>query len=237
MISLIFELLAVTKELQGKEGSISKLPTDEIENLVIKSIKDFLSNKGRLQKYIEDYDVNKQNNFIAAIKSIKDFSDSRIIRAILSKVIVSSKAVEITLCGQNLIKLLECLVNHKKILFEANNQTDMPIVITRKTHITRVHQKGNLLIIDSDDKVVPMHNPYLINAIVKSHYWNHLLVNGHVKNVSEIQKLEGMKDPTYIKNVMKLKFIPAELTEQILNGTQPIEMTVQKLLASYCPSL
>lgn len=141
------------------------------------------------------------------------------------------------MCGQNLTKLLECLANHKKILFEANNETNMPIVITRKTHIARVHQKGNLLIIDSEDQVVPMRNPYLINAIVKSHYWNHLLVNGHVKNVSEIQKNEGMKDPTYIKNVMKLKFIPAELTEQILNGTQPIEMTVQKLLASYCPSL
>jgi len=48
-----------------------------------------------------------------------------------------------------------------------------------------------------------------------------------VKKAAGIQKLEGMKDPTYGKNIMKLKFIPTNLTEQILDGIQPIEMTTK----------
>jgi hypothetical protein len=54
-------------------------------------------------------------------------------------------------------------------------------------------------------------------------------LTGEAKSITEIQKIEGMKNPSYIKDVMKLKFIPAELTEQILDGTQPKDLSVQKL--------
>lgn len=224
--------LALDKGKKGQEGSVPKIPSCEIEKFVIKVIKEFLTNKRRIQKYIDSFDVGRQNDFIFAIEKLQDFSDSRIIRALLSKVIVSSEYVEITLCGKNLLKVLEHLADKKEILFESKNETESPIVINRKTRIARVHRKGNLLIIDPEDQVVPMQNPYLMNAIIKSHYWNKLLVDGKVKNIAEIQRLEGMKDPTYVKNIMKLKFIPAELTEQIIEGTQPIDMTVKKLLAN-----
>lgn len=225
--------LALDKGKKSQEGSVPKIPSCEIEKFVIKVIKEFLTNKRQIQKYIDSFDVGRQNNFISAIEKLQDFSDSRIIRALLSKVIVSSEYVEITLCGKNLIKVLEHLADKKEILFDSKNETENPIVITRKTRIARVHRKGNLLIIDPEDQVVPMQNPYLMNAIIKSHYWNKLLIEGKVKNVAEIQKLEGMKDPTYVKNIMKLKFIPAELTEQIIDGTQPIDMTVRTLFKNF----
>lgn len=225
--------LALDKGKKGQEGTVPKIPSCEIEKFVIKIIKEFLTNKRRIQKYIDSFDVGRQNEFISTIENLKNFSDSRIIRALLSKVIVSSEYVEITLCEKNLIKVLEHLADKKEILFESKNETENPIIITRKTKIARVHRKGNLLIIDPEDQVVSMQNPYLVNAIIKSHYWNKLLVEGKVKNVAEIQKLEGMKDPTYVKNIMKLKFIPAELTEQIIDGTQPIDMTVRTLFKNF----
>lgn len=225
--------LALDKGKKGQEGSVPKIPSCEIEKFVIKVIKEFLTNKRRIQKYIDSFNVGRQNEFISAIENLKDFSDSRIIRALLSKVIVSSEYVEITLCGKNLIKVLEHLADKKEILFESQNETESPIIINRKTRVARVHRKGNLLIIDPEDQVVPMQNPYLVNAVIKSHYWNKLLVEGKVKNVAKIQKLEGMKDPTYVKNIMKLKFIPAELTEQIIDGTQPIDMTVRTLFKNF----
>lgn len=226
--------LALDKGKKGQEGSVPKIPASEIEKFITKVIKEFLTNKRRIQKYMDSFDVGRQNDFISAIEKIQDFSDSRIVRALLSKVIVSSEYVELTFCGKNLIKILEHLADKKEILFESENETEKPIVITRKTRVARVHRKGNLLIIDPEDQVVPMQNPYLINAVIKSHYWNKLLVEGKVKTIAEIQRLEGMKDPTYVKNIMKLKFIPAELTEQIIDGTQPIDMTTKKLINLYC---
>lgn len=225
--------LAITKGRKGEEGTVSKLPTGEIEKFVVNTIKEFLKNKKKVQKYIQEFDIEKQNEIFATIKDLQDFSSPRIIRAILSKVIVSSESIEITLCGQNLVKALECLTANSAILFEAENETEFPIHINKKIKIARVHKKGHLLIINPDDKVIPMPNSYLINAIVKSHYYHRLLLEGKVKNVAEIQKIEGLKDPTYVRDILNLKFLQPDLTEQILNGTQPQDLSVQKLFATF----
>ena len=107
----------------------------------------------------------------------------------------------------------------------------LQIKILKKVEITKTSRSGNILIINSGDKPTPFPNPYLINAIVKSHYWHKLLLEGKVKSIKEIQDLEGLTDNTYIKDILKLKFISPKLTEQILNGTQPRDLGVQKLFA------
>ena len=143
---------------------------------------------------------------------------------------ISKDSVEITICENALIKTLESLANGVELPEETTAETDAPIKIFKKVEITKTSQSGNILIINSGDKLISLPNSYLINAIVKSHYWHKLLLEGNVKSIAEIQQIEGMKNPSYIKDIMKLKFIPAKLTEQILNGTQSKNLSVQKLL-------
>lgn len=224
--------LAVTKLKKGKEGSISKIPAGEVEKFVTEAIKEFLKDTEKIQKYITQFDLKKQKSILNAIKNIKDFSGPKFIRAILSKVIISKNTLEITICENALIKMLQNLMDKTDLLEEAPLETDIPIKILKKVEITKTSQSGNILIISSGDKPTPLPNPYLINAIVKSHYWHNLLIEGKVKSVNEIQELEGLADNTYIKDVLKLKFISPNLTEQILNGIQPKDLSVQKLLNS-----
>lgn len=224
--------LAITKLKKGKEGSVSKISAGEIEKFVTETIKEFLTNTKKIQKYIKDFDVVKQKEILQAIKNIKDFSAPKLLRAILNKVIISQDSVEITICENALIKTLENLANGIELPEQTTTETDVPIKILKKIEITKTSRSGNILIINSGDKPTPLQNPYLINAIVKSHYWNKLLLEGKVKSIAEIQELEGMKDLSYIKSVRRLKFIPPILTEQILNGTQPRDLSVQKLFAT-----
>lgn len=223
--------LAVTKLKKGKEGSVAKIPAGEIEKFVADTIKEFLTNTKKIQKYIKDFDVVKQKEILKAIKNIKDFSGTKLLRSILNKVVISEETIEITLCENALTKVLECLVD-KTEFPEMKTDTDAPITILKKVEITKTSRSGNILIINSGDKPTPLPNPYLINAIVKSHYWHRLLLTGKIKSIVEIQKTEGMKNPSYIKDIMKLKFIPVKLTEQILSGTQPKDLSVQKLFLS-----
>ena len=223
--------LAVTKLKKGKEGSVSKIPAGEIEKFVVETVKDFLTNTKKIQKYITQFDLTKQKEILRAIKNIKDFSEPKLLRAILNKVVISKDSVEITICENALIKTLENLMNEIELPEQTAMETDAPIKILKKIEITKTSRSGNILIINSGDKPIPLPNPYLINAIIKSHYWHKLLLAGKVKSIAEIQKMEGMKNPSYIKDVMKLKFIPASLTKQILNGTQPKDLSVQKLLS------
>lgn len=52
--------------------------------------------------------------------------------------------------------------------------------------------------------------------------------------IEDLQTEEGLKDSKYIRNIMNLKYISPELTEQILNGTQPQELSLQKLISNIC---
>lgn len=223
--------LAVTKLKKGKEGSVSKIPAGEIEKFVAETIKEFLTNTKIIQKYIKDFDVVKQKEILRAIKNVENFSEPKLIRAILNKVVISQDSVEITTCENALLETLENLANEIELPEQTTVETDSPIKIFKKVEITKTSRSGNILIINSEDKPMLLPNSYLISAIVKSHYWHKLLLIGKVKSIVEIQKTEGMKNPSYIKDIMKLKFIPPGFTEQILSGTQPKGLSVQKLLS------
>ena len=55
------------------------------------------------------------------------------------------------------------------------------------------------------------------------------MLEGKVKNTKDIQKLENLKDNSYIKQVLNLRFLSPRIIEAILNGTQPRELTMTKL--------
>jgi hypothetical protein len=74
-----------------------------------------------------------------------------------------------------------------------------------------------------------MPNDSLIKAIVRCHYWHKMLETGKAKNISDLQRQEGLKDRKYIRQVLSLKFLPPEITENILNGTQDRDTSVQQL--------
>lgn len=224
--------MAVQKLKKGQEGSVSKIPAGEIEKFVVETIKEFLTNTKKIQKYITQFDLAKQKSILYAIKNIKNFAEPKLIRAILNKIVISKDSVEITICENALIRTLENLAKGTILITEMAAETDTTVKILKKVEITKTSQSGNILIINSGDKTVSLPNSYLTKAIVKSHYWHKLLLTGEVKSIAEIQKMEGMKNPSYIKDIMRLKFIPPSLTEQILNGTQPKYLSVQKLLSS-----
>lgn len=221
---------AMIKGQKAEAGSITKIPAGEIEKFVAETVKEFLLDREKLQDHLKYFDIKKQKEILATVKNISDFSGPPLLRAILNKVVIGKAAVEITLCEKVLIKTLENLSINLEPPEETKSETDSPIVITKKVKITKTSQSGNILIIGSKNNLAPSPNAYLINAIVKSHYWHKLLLDGKVKSSKDIQKLEGLNDNTYVKDILRLKFMPPQLTESILNGTQSNNLTVQKLL-------
>lgn len=69
----------------------------------------------------------------------------------------------------------------------------------------------------------------MIKAIVRSFYWQNLFLSGNIKNTKDIQKLENLKDDSYIKQILNLRFLSPKIIDLILNGIQPRDLTVSKL--------
>lgn len=224
--------LAVTKLKKGQEGSVSKIPAGEIEKFVVEEIKNFLQNTKNVQKLVKDLNVINQNEILKMIENIIDFSTPKLIRAVLEKVVVSKEWIEIKLSQNQLIETLKNLANGLEPPIETKDFSNDPIIIKKDIRITTTSQIGcNTLIIPTGSNIIPMPNQHLIKVIVKSHYWNELLLTGEAKNSYDIQKLEGLNDNSYLKQVLGLRFLAPEITEAILNGTQPRDLTMAKLFS------
>ena len=124
--------------------------------------------------------------------------------------------------------MLSILSSGDKINLIPKNKEIEPISVTKKIQISQPSKSGNILILEARENNLPEPNLYLVNAIVKSHYYHKQIQNG--KTIEDLQHEENLKDSKYIRNILNLKYISPDLTKQIFNGMQPEDLSLQKLL-------
>lgn len=218
----------ISRALKNNEetGSVSKIPAGEVEKFVIETTKEFLQDKEQIQKIVSEYKISKQNKLIYIAQDIQDYSEPKLIRAIIHKIMVSKNLIEITYNETSIKKVLNALANNQEIVVPDKNEDLTPIIISKNIKITQSSRNDNLLILNAEEYDTPEPNPYLVNAIVKSYYYHKQIQAG--RTIEDLQTEEGLKDSKYIRNILNLKYISPELTEQILSGTQPQDLSLQK---------
>ncbi len=217
--------LAITKFNKVNAGTISKLPANEIEKFVTDEIKNYFLDIN-LQSYINDFPIKLQNEVINKLKNNEIFT-THVIRDFIEKIIVSREYIELVLRQNKIQEFLHSLFGRKVTEEKINNEF---ITIRKDIRISTGSSKGcNVLILKNGENKESYVNKNLIKAIVRSFYWHELLLSGKVKNTKDIQKLENLKDNSYIKQVLNLRFLSPKIVENIIQGTQPKDLTVSKL--------
>jgi len=220
---------AIIQSRKHEAGSISKIPANEIERVVVDEIKAFFLNTQNIQSYISNYDVRKQKEIFEKLKSLNSQFSNIFVRAILNKIVIYKDRIEIVLCQKQLLKSLEAIVYGANLPEESKKETDEPILLVKNIKLVKIARKGNTIIVSNSQNQRPEINRSLLKAIAKSFYWNNLLLEGKAKTSLDIQKIENLNDNTYIKDILRLRFLAPDIIESILNGTNPPEWTVQKL--------
>lgn len=90
----------------------------------------------------------------------------------------------------------------------------------------RTCHNGQKRILHPDTPTEP--NPTLVNALVNAHQWYRSLVKGKTNSVAELARVSG-RDARYVKRLLTLVYLAPEIKQAILDGTQPVGMTLQKL--------
>ena len=219
---------AIIQDKKQNVGSISKIPASEIENLVKDEITHYLKSIRNIHKHIEDFDVYRQKVLLSSLEVPENIVTRSFIRAILHKVIISKNKIEIFLSEAYLVNAIESITFNQTLTFEKEKSPNKLIELKKDIRISSTTRSGGVVIVGGN-KIEKNYNQSLIKAIVRSHYYHKLLLEGKVKNAKDIQKLEGLKDHTYIKDILRLKFLPPEITAQILNGTQDKDFTLNDL--------
>ncbi len=124
--------------------------------------------------------------------------------------------------------ILNAFANNQEIVIPNKKEKLIPITISKNIKITQLSRNDNILILNANEYDTPTPNPYLVNAIVKSFYYHKQIQAG--KTIEDLQTEKGLKDSKYIRNIMNLKYISPKLIEQILTGTQPENLSLQKLI-------
>lgn len=124
--------------------------------------------------------------------------------------------------------ILNAFANNQEIVIPNKKEKLIPITISKNIKITQLSRNDNILILNANEYDTPTPNLYLVNAIVKSFYYHRQIQAG--KTIEDLQTEEGLKDSKYIRNILNLKYISPDLTEQILTGTQSEDLSLQKLI-------
>ena len=69
----------------------------------------------------------------------------------------------------------------------------------------------------------------LLKTIVRAHKWFNDLVSGRVRNMTEIASKEDV-DKSYVSRVVNLAFLAPDITESIIAGRQPADLSAEKLI-------
>ena len=170
--------------------------------------------------------IHKQK---ALLNNITDKIDNQFIRTILNKVIIYKEKVEINICINQLLKVLEAVAYNTDYPEEIKEETKTQITLTKDIKITSTANNGSILILTDSDTQQPEINSILVKAIVKSYLWNKQLLSGEVKNGAEIQQRENLKFYAYVANILDLRFLAPDIVESILNGIQPRDLTIKDL--------
>jgi site-specific DNA recombinase len=219
---------AIIQHRMQDAGTISKIPAGEIEKVVTQEIKDFVLNTNNIQPLLKESNIHKQK---ALLNDIAGKIDNQFIRAILSKVVIYKEKIEITICQNQLLKVIEAVTYGTDFPEELKGETKSQIILTKDIKISATSRNGSVLILTDSDTQQPEINPTLVKAIAKSYLWNRQLLLGEVKDFKEMQLREGHKDSRYIVNVINLRFLAPDIVESILNGTQRRDLSLQKLFS------
>ncbi len=75
----------------------------------------------------------------------------------------------------------------------------------------------------------PRPNATLIKALTRAHRWKERLFTGDAPSTSAIAKEEGVTE-RYVSRIMRLAFLAPDIVEAILDGYQPTDLELERLM-------
>lgn len=193
------------KIIEGKTKEGWRLPAQEIEQVVIKSVQNMLADSHLIISAIQETEINR-SDIPAIIKAVAEIKANKAILEILEKVILKQDGITIKLSLKD---------------FKFTITKDIPMQMRRRGVEMR-------MVIESPG--VPANiDQSLIKALAKANKWFGELSSGKVKSITGIAIREKV-DKGYISHIINLAFLAPNIIEKIIAGKQPVYLTPERLI-------
>lgn len=205
---------SIKNPVDYERGEITKISAGEIEKFVQDDLVKLLQNTHRIQSYLENYPVEQQKIILEQMQKFEP--DKVFLRTAVKRVDLKLDSISISYDINYVIKYFATLAFNAE--FKHSEEDELIIINNIQVRISLTPQRQNKIIIPGKAN----YDMKLIQAIVKSFWYNKL---GAEKKLP-IEARNGNN-----KRLRKLRFLPPEIIESIMNGTQDPELNVKKLIA------
>jgi DNA invertase Pin-like site-specific DNA recombinase len=199
-----------------KDASSSgwRLPGQEIEQVIAHAASEILLDDGAIATALQEAGIATHHIPAALNAARKIQQDSTgLINRFVQRVELQKSGIRLTLSLASLI---------------AQEVKDNPAIIVRDIPM-RMKRRGIEMRLIINGAGPARVDPTLLKTIVRAHKWFNDLATGRTKNMAEIVSREGV-DKSYVSRVINLAFLAPDITESIIAGQQPADLSAEKLI-------
>jgi DNA invertase Pin-like site-specific DNA recombinase len=215
-----------------REGSIAlRIPAGEIEHLVTSRVRQWLLDPGNIYQATQLPDLSAQRRLVAGAAEIgKSWPELPLTRQrgvltrLIDRIDVGPDQIDIHFRPTRLAALLDVATTLPSASGDETQTLSVPILLRRAGREITMRIEGT--------------NPFanakpdarLIKLLIRARRFNVTLLDSDGVPFAALAKRQGVS-PSYFTRLVRLSFLAPDITEAILDGRQPGDLTADKLLA------
>jgi hypothetical protein len=222
----------VSSQDQRESATALRIPAGEIEHLVTCRVRQWLLDPGGIYQSTRLPDLSAQRRLIAcAVEIGKSWTELPGIRqrafltTLIDRIDVGAHQIDIRLRPTRLAALLDRAATPLPSAPDDEIQIlSIPVRLRRSGRAIR------MLIEGTDPFATAKPNARLVKLLIRARRFNAALLDSDGVPFAALAKREGVS-PSYFTRLVRLSYLAPDITEAILDGRQPRDLTADKLLA------
>lgn len=216
---------AIIRKEPSKLGKIGKVSLPQLENFIDSWFEQLLREKPKIHPYIQHFEVNKQKQILTLLSS---YTITRNIEKVLIKrVQLNPNEVEITLHTEQVVELFNAIYENREMRLLKPEELKTENTYTELYRIGTI-ANGEKIIVGQFIEPKKHPNTELIKILNQAYTWHQDILDG--KTTQEIANRDKVC-VQYVRRILNLSFLSPKIVRAILNGTQPADCTLKKLLS------
>jgi hypothetical protein len=224
-----------------KQGRVNRLPAHDIERHVVQRLAGLLGTGQELldQVALPSDDVAIHKTLLAGAQAWKNLGQREpaqvraFFLATILQVRVEETGLHIALHRSGLRTVLFRGEEIPQVTLKpecAREEPDEVIQLSVNAKIRRCGGVTRLSVLGESVGEGPVRpNAALIKAMARAHHWYEQLLSGEAKSLRAIAREHSVTD-RYVAHILRCAFLAPDLVEAILQGRQPAELTLERLL-------
>jgi len=220
----------ITKD-QTESSAGLRIPAREIEQLVPRRVRQWLLDPGSIYSATRLLDPSAQRRLVARARELGDSwsglpatRQRGLLTALIQRIDVGTNRIDIHIRPTGLGALLDVAAALLPHATDAETQTlSVPVTLRRRAREIR------MLIDGTGWFATAKPDARLIKLLIRAHRFNAALAGSDGVPFAALAKQEGVS-PSYFTRLVRLSYLAPHITQAILDGRQPPDLTADKLL-------